>query len=264
MQQYSKIIGLILVLVGVQGLCASTQAKTPGFAWPKGEKAAVSLSYDDALDSQLDNALPTLNRYHFKASFYLTLSSTSLQNRLPEWRAAAMQGHELGNHTIFHACRKSLPNRDWVKPFHDLDQKPVAYMEEEIRTANTFLQAIDGRRERTITLPCGDGVGTGGESFVPAIADLFVAIKGQELQAGFSSLLAPSDVSGKQLIEHIESETGKTQLINIVFHGVGGDYLMVSKQAHDELLEYLADNHDNYWVDSYVNIMNYVSRNRAP
>jgi len=52
---------------------------------------AVSLSYDDALDSQLDNAIPALNRHGLVASFYLTLMSPTLRHRLDEWRAAARQ-----------------------------------------------------------------------------------------------------------------------------------------------------------------------------
>ena len=45
-----------------------------GFAWPNGQKAAVSLGYDDALDSQLDHVIPQLDKYGFKGSFYLQLS----------------------------------------------------------------------------------------------------------------------------------------------------------------------------------------------
>ena len=72
-------------------------------AWPGGQQMAVSLSYDDAIDSQLDNAIPALNSYGFKASFYLTLASPTLLNRLAEWRSAASPGHELGKHTIYHS-----------------------------------------------------------------------------------------------------------------------------------------------------------------
>ena len=35
-------------------------------------RAAVSLAYDDALDSQLDNAIPALDRHGLRATFYLT------------------------------------------------------------------------------------------------------------------------------------------------------------------------------------------------
>ena len=42
------------------------------FAWPYGARAAVSLAYDDALESPLDHALPALDKLGLKGSFYLT------------------------------------------------------------------------------------------------------------------------------------------------------------------------------------------------
>jgi len=75
------------------------------FSWPYNAIAAVSLSYDDALNSQLDNAIPALNKYGFKGSFYLSLASPAFKSRQQEWQSIANKGHELGNHTINHACR---------------------------------------------------------------------------------------------------------------------------------------------------------------
>ena len=49
---------LLLALAAGGWLAAEAQAQE--FSWPEGRKAAVSLSYDDALDSQLDNAIPAL------------------------------------------------------------------------------------------------------------------------------------------------------------------------------------------------------------
>ena len=69
-------------------------ALAPAFAWPGGARAAVSLAYDDALDSQLDNALPTLDRHGIKGTFYLQLSSPAVAARLPAWRAAAARPHQ--------------------------------------------------------------------------------------------------------------------------------------------------------------------------
>src|SRR5258705_3115561 len=42
------------------------------FSWPPGKKAAVSLTYDDALTSQLDNAAPALAGHHLRATFFIT------------------------------------------------------------------------------------------------------------------------------------------------------------------------------------------------
>lgn len=217
-------------------------------------KIAVSLSYDDALNSQLDNALSALNRYDFKASFYVLSNSPVMAKRLDEWREAAAQGHELGNHSMFHPCRASLPNRDWVPKHHDLDGYSVEQMVEEVKTANVFLNAIDGQTERTYTAPCGDQL-AGGNNYISEVKKLFVAIKGQGLNSGRSVLWAPADVSGQDLIDYIQNTPSETKLINILFHGIGGDYLAVSTEAHEELLRFLSKNKKKYYVDSYINIM---------
>ena len=151
------------------------------FAWPDGQKMAISLSYDDALNSQLDIAIPALDKHGLAASFYLTLASPVVRQRLSEWRAAAMKGHELGNHTIYHPCSAALPDRDWVKNYHNIDDYEIGEIVDEVIVANSFLHAIDGRQERTFTVPCGDFIASG-ESYLPAVRELFIAIKGFEFE----------------------------------------------------------------------------------
>src|SRR5690606_40894702 len=127
------------------------------FTWPEGRKAAVSLAYDDALDSQLDNAVPALQRHGIKATFYIVPGREGLQNRLEDWRALAGMGHELGNHSLSHPCSGHGPGREWVQPLHDLDRKTVAQLREEVELADVFLRAMDGHEgPRTYTAPCGD------------------------------------------------------------------------------------------------------------
>ena len=75
--------------------CCHAQQARP---W-KGKQCAVVLTYDDALNEHLDNAVPVLDSLKLKATFYLTAFSTSMQNRLPEWKKLAKKGYELGNHT---------------------------------------------------------------------------------------------------------------------------------------------------------------------
>jgi len=227
--------------------------------WPGDAKVAVSLSYDDALDSQLDNAVPALNKHKIRASFYLTLSHSSVHERLADWRAVAAAGHELGNHTVYHGCRASLPDRDWVAPHLDLDNRSVDELSSEVAVANTVLHAIDGRNKRTFTVPCGDEL-AGGENYVDVVAPMFVAIKGRDEGMPDDSryFIAPFDVTGEELISQVREHTRDGVLLNILFHGVGGDHLAVSTEAHDELLQFLANNSNDYWVDTYINIMTHV------
>ncbi|WP_434930463.1 polysaccharide deacetylase family protein [Shewanella sp. HL-SH5] len=229
------------------------------FKWPKQYKAAVSLSYDDALNSQLINAVPALDKYGFKASFYLTLSNPNLTTNIEQWRQVATNGHELGNHTLYHPCRKSISGRDWVMPYHDLDTKVISHIRQEVLLANTLLHAIDNKNSRTFTPPCGDFNVSDG-NYINAIRDSFIAIKGYNPQYDpkFDLLLMPENVSGETLIAFVNEVQSQGGLANIVFHGIEGDYLTVSDKAHNELLQYLAENKDRLWVDTYSTIMNYV------
>ncbi len=53
-------------------------------------------------------------------------------------------------------------------------------------------------------------------------------------------------------------------MINFTFHGVGGDYITTSKQAHEELLAWLATHRDVVWTDTFMNIMKYVRAHQSP
>ncbi len=243
-------------------------ATGPSFVWPNGAKAAVSLAYDDAIPSQLDNAIPALDKYGLKGSFYLTLSSDTLARRLSEWRAAAANGHELGNHTLFHQCSRKIAGRDWVTIGNDLDRTSVEQLAAQIRLGNTMLRAIDGRSERTFTVPCGD-LNAGGKPYLPEIKSDFIAIKSggglvipdmQTLDPQSVPVAVPVDVTGKQLIEWVDAAAAQGTMINFTFHGIGGDHLSVSNAAHEELLAYLAAHRDIYWTDTFISIMKYVKQ----
>lgn len=258
----------VTILFAVVPAWASPKA----FVWPNGASAAVSLAYDDALDSQLDHAIPALNRHGLKGSFYLTLSNPSVAQRLQAWRAAAAQGHELGNHTLFHQCAKAGPERAWVTPENDLLTTSATRLAAQIRLANTMLFAIDGQRERTFTTPCGD-VEAGGVNYLGLVQGEFVAIKttGEAVTPSMTNIdpyrigvAAPSELSGKQLIALVVDAGQRGTMLNLTFHGIGGDYLTVSRQAHDELLAYLAANRKLYWTDTFINIMRHVRRQRPP
>jgi len=247
-------------------LLVSTVSANTIFSWPNGAKAAVSLAYDDALPSQLDTAIPQLNAVGLKGSFYLPLSADTIQKRLADWRAAAAQGHELGNHSLFHQCAKSLPNRGWVSQDRDLDQTPASRLVAEIRLGSAFLQAIDGKTQRTFTAPCTDQLAAG-TPYLPLLTQDFVAMKTivggvvddmQQLNIHAVPVIAPSEVTGAQLINWVKAAGAKGTMVNFTFHGIGGDHLQISAAAHAELLQFLASHKDEYWTDTFLNLMLHV------
>lgn len=248
-------------------LSSAAYAADDTFTWPNNTLAAVSLSYDDALHSQLDNAVAALNKYDLKGSFYLTLASPAFQTRKQEWQAIAEQGHELGNHTINHACRGSLPNRSWVTPENDLDKKTLAELVSEVKTANSILKQLDNQELRTFTLPCTDNL-AGGEDYLKEVTPLFIGIKSnvadipksmQSVNIKRVSVISAENLTGEQLIALVKEAGSHGTMVNFTFHGVGGDHLAISSKAHLTLLSFLAKHRNHYWVDTFRNISLHIT-----
>lgn len=66
-----------------------------------GYPGAVSLTYDDARNTQLPNLVPQLDGLGVKATFFIT-NMYSFPGSKNDWIKVAKNGHELGNHTSDH------------------------------------------------------------------------------------------------------------------------------------------------------------------
>src|SRR6476619_3336374 len=110
MKRYISVLVSLLFVSGV-----SAQSNQP---W-HGKKCAVVITYDDAINQHLDNAVPVLDSLKLKATFYITAFSLSMQSRMNEWKKLAVHGHELGNHTLYHPCIGGQ-GREWVRPEYDM------------------------------------------------------------------------------------------------------------------------------------------------
>ena len=227
-------------------------AQTPS-AWA-GKQCAVVLTYDDAIDADLDRVVPALDSFKLRGTFYLIGSSAVVARRLPEWQRAAQRGHELGNHALFHPCDGSLPGRGFVTPDHDLSKYTVGRAVDEIRANNTLLQAIDGKTARTFAYPCGDRQ-IGGAYFYDQLKNDFVAARGVTagLQTAAQVKLDNVDAymingqNGAYLIDLVKQAQQSHTLLVFLFHGVGGGHsLNVDAAAHRQLLRYLQAHPDIY------------------
>jgi sialate O-acetylesterase len=233
--------------------------KTENKLW-QGKKAAIVLTYDDALDVHLDNALPILDSLGLKASFYLTASVPASKNRIEAWRRAARNGHELGNHTLYHPCDASRPGRSWVTPANDLSKYSTTQIQREVEMTNTFLEAIDGKKERTFAYTCGD-TSTAEGSFIPAIKNQFVALRGVK-----SALNLPAshditnlncyvidNANAEQLITWAEQAKAQNALMVVLFHGVGGGHnINTDLDKHNAFLKYLKTNEADIWTTTLL------------
>jgi peptidoglycan/xylan/chitin deacetylase (PgdA/CDA1 family) len=70
--------------------------------WPYNKKGAISISFDDSLPSHLSMALPALNSFGLKGTFFIITDRITAANNWAAWRAVAAMGHEIASHTKTH------------------------------------------------------------------------------------------------------------------------------------------------------------------
>lgn len=231
--------------------------------WPGGKRAAVALTYDDTLVSQLDTAIPALDAAGFKGTFFLIGSKVSPE-QVARWRSAAAEGHEPGNHTIRHACPQA--NYPPAKKIDTSEAYDVDTMLTEIRTMNTMLTAIDGKLQHSYATPCGQHL-AGGIDYLAALraSGLVRYTRAADPAArpldpmDVPSHFFPSDATGADLIAAVQDAERKGGMVVFGFHGVGGDYLSVSAAAHAQLLAYLKAHADTIWVAPFSTVIDYAS-----
>jgi len=231
----------------------------------QGKKCAVVLTYDDAINQHLDNAIPVLDSLGLKATFYITAFSPSMQTRLNDWKKLAVKGHELGNHTLYHPCIGGK-GREWVKPDYDMNNYSVQRMIDETRMTNLFLQALDGKTKRTFAFTCGD-MKIGDSSFINGMKDEFVAARAvrnemhkiNEIDLLNVDCYLVNGESGAQMTEWAKKAIESNSLLVILFHGVGGgNGLNVSVPAHREFLQFLKKNEKDIWIAPMLDVAEYI------
>ncbi len=272
----------------VLGLSSCSHLETPGhprevartlpneplppiqFDWPQDRAVGVSLSFDDARASQLDVGLPILNQYGVKATFYVSI--VPAQQRLADWKAVLAAGHEIGNHSMRHACSGNFPfSKEKALEDYTLDQ-----MATELDQANAEVAKMLGVRPATFAYPCGQkyvGRGVDTRSYVPVVASRFLAGRGWRDESAndpvFCDLaqLMTMEFDGltweqlKVLIEQARKTRGWLVLCG---HDIGAGGRQTTRiDTLRAFCEYAKDPENGVWVDTVANIGRYVAEHGA-
>jgi len=197
-----------------------------------------------------------------------------LTGNIPEasisrWRDASKRGHELANHTLYHPCsRNAYTNRERLYS----ENYDVQAILDEIKMMNRFLFLIDGKNSRrSYAYPCTE-TKVGGTDYVDSLRQRSL-VTAARVGGDSTSIITKTLTDDTMLIPSYALSDGtkadamirytkKVQASNglgiFMFHGVGGDYITVSKEDHAELLRYLASNKD-IWVTTFDEAVRYIS-----
>jgi len=123
------------LLMGISALLCAAPAGA--HSWDDG---VVSLTFDDGLNSQLDIAVPELDKRGMHGTFYVTLEN--IEGRAEDWVRVGRQGHEIADHSTHHPC--------------DLGRMTATqYQRRELEPIEHWLDARFGtERVRDFAYPC--------------------------------------------------------------------------------------------------------------
>ncbi|HZU25640.1 MAG TPA: polysaccharide deacetylase family protein [Bryobacteraceae bacterium] len=259
-----------LAILGLVGTCVG---QTATFRWPEGKRVAVSLSFDDARNSQVDVGVPLFDRYGAKVTFYV--NPPNMKDRLPQWKAAADSGYEIGNHTTSHPCSG---NFGWSRN-HALETYSPAMIANEMDGANADIERLLGIRAVTFAYPCGEKFIRRGEqtqSYVPLVAKRFLAGRGFRDEAAndpafcdFAQLLGiDSDETSFEELRAVIATAEKTGgWVVFAGHDIGASGHQVTRAAAlEQLLKYAKEPANGVWLDTVRTVASYIQahRRKAP
>lgn len=242
------------------------------FKWPNRRKVAVSLTFDDGLNSQLNFVVPLLNKFGFKATFYLNPIG-DYKNKLKPWKEVSEQGHEIGNHSLTHPCSCNFPFSKNTK--NCLENMTLDDIKVDILEAHRRITEVIPNGSRTFAYPCYEtsvGKGLTKKSYVPIVAEIFLAARALGERGYANSPLVcdlhelwswPAErMSFEEMIGLTIRAASENNWAIFTFHGVNEGHLPVSEYDLTEFLKFLKNNQDSIWVAPVVEVAEFIIEER--
>jgi peptidoglycan-N-acetylglucosamine deacetylase len=241
------------------------------FSWPEGKQMALSLTFDDARLSQADKGIPLFDKYGVKATFYI--SPDAMIERLEIWQQAAGNGHDIGNHSLYHPCSGNFP---WARN-RALENYNLEKMGAELDSASRLIKGLLGVHPVSFAYPCGQtfvGRGTETKSYVPLVAARFQTGRGWLGEApndpSFCDMaqLTGMELDGKlfeEILPLIESARKHGYWLILAGHETAGEGRQTAYLSTIEsILRYATDPANGVWIDNVSNVAGWINQKRAP
>ncbi|HYC28739.1 MAG TPA: polysaccharide deacetylase family protein, partial [Chitinophagaceae bacterium] len=201
-------------------------------------------------------------------TFYISDYFNGLNAQIPGWKKAATKGHELANHTIWHACEGGRAGREFISKDYDFRFYSVRRAIDEIRGMNNILKAMDGKDTRTFAYPCGD-TKINDTSYIDPLRKDFIGARGvraempmiDKVDLYYMPCYMMSGQTGEQMIDLVKQAMEKNALLVFLFHGVGGEHgLNVALEEHRKLLKFLQQNQKQVWVAPMLEVAEHIKK----
>ena len=231
--------------------------------WYNDLDCAISLRFDDNLDSQVEYVIPLLNKYGFKGTFMINPGRMNMkyqnfwENQVPQ------MGHRLGNHTWHHKGAKNLEEAEF-----------------EIGEVSKLIWKLYPNESKLNVFASGGGEKWGGESWSKALPAYKEIVKKYFLidlyDGNHPALDLNSGYSWQEIKDIIDEAVSESKHQAFMFHKIGSknlvDYLRkiitgynytFDEEQFSKMIEYLNSKRDKIWIAPLVQILKYESEFKA-
>ncbi|MGH9765815.1 MAG: polysaccharide deacetylase family protein [Blastocatellia bacterium] len=261
---------LLLPSALLLSVLAFAQQPSTNFTWPDGKRAALSLSFDDARQSQAPAGVALLDKHNVKVTFYVVPSA--VERQLEGWKKAVTSGHEIGNHSLNHPC---TGNFAWSRQ-KALEDYTLEKMRDELQQANRRIKELLGVTAESFAYPCGQtfvGRGVDTKSYVPVVAALFGSGRTWQDETpndpGFCDLAQTTGVEMdgrdfEQILPILEKAKETGQWVVLAGHEIGQDGAQTTRMAMlEKLMRYANDPANKLWIAPVGTVAKYVRERRG-
>ena len=218
---------------------AASPAAPRVLKWKDGKKAVFCLSFDDGCNSQLENAIPRLQKYGAVGTFYIIYGGGHFPWSRKRWEALADDPCVVfGNHT-----------------WHHKDVGSVEELETELTGADKIIHELTPGKPWPRLVSYGQ---PGGVKWTVTTEEIKAALPAHNLIDRAPFLGAAINVKTVPEAEAlVEKAIERGGFGHLDFHGVGGDWLAASNEFLDGLLECMARNRDILWNPAEIDYQKY-------
>lgn len=205
----------------------------------------VSFTYDDSMVGHLDSAMPHLEQFNLRGTFYVDAAPRhSFLDRGVEWAKAAARGHEIGNHTRLHPCRRS-----GAANLCEYSHQQIC---DEIAGFDVEIERIVGKQQHSFAYPCcHTTVGPDDKqvSYIDFVERLFPAARGGGHRAdhpstvnlmNVCSYVVKEGVTLSDVTRFVDDCIEKGNWCVFMFHGIGEGWLVTDLPTHLGICQHVA------------------------
>ena len=247
--QVQRLRSIAFVFSVMLGFLPITKAETSVALWQGDKQGAVSITFDDGLPSQFDNAFPLLQQHGLKGTFFIISNDID-----PDGVGSlVIDGQEIGSHSVSH------PHLTQLEPWEQ---------DVEMSHSQSTLQNLTGQEVAIFAYPYGDYnagvISIADDYFIAAHTTNSNALNGSSPSFYELNVIWPNEAGEANVIPYLKDfvdlAVAENKWAIEMFHSIGypGGYDNVSSEALSAHMDYLVANEPNIWAAPMGTVSEYI------